>query len=115
LKLAVNFVVLADGSMTGSGGGATACVTVGRLESSYDLHVRACVADSKYYSLSQRLRQTDRRTDVVRASRTCTYVIELVQTVDELSGVAAAAAAAGRMTVVGMSLHAATDLLTSIS
>jgi len=42
LKLAVNFVVLADGSMTGSGG-----VTVGRLESSYDLHVRACVADSK--------------------------------------------------------------------
>jgi len=43
LKLAVNFVVLADGSMTASGG-----VTVGRLESSYDLHVRACVADSKY-------------------------------------------------------------------
>jgi len=37
-----------------------------------------------------------------------------VQTVDELSGVAAAAAAAG-MTVVAMSLHAATDLLTSIS
>ena len=48
LKLAVNFVVLADGSMTGSGGGVTECVTVGRLESSYDLHVRACVADSKY-------------------------------------------------------------------